>query len=111
MKINSTVEEWLANCGVPIADTASGVELDEDTLKYPFIVFTDIKNYDGADELNLFVRHSVYIYYYSESGNDNRIEAWLNSQNIKFSCDKSFIEEDTAYEYEYAINEDIYTKL
>lgn len=111
MKLNSTIEEWLAGCGVPVAETASGVGLDEDNLKYPYLVFTDIKSSDGGDEVNFFYRHSVYLYYYSESENDNRIQNWLKSQNIKFSCDKTYIDEDLVYEYEYAINEEIFTKI
>ena len=112
MKINSSVKDWLLESCVPIAETASGVRHDEEeNLKYPYLVFTDIMNYDGSDEVNLFIRHSLYLYYYTESETDSTIEAWLAAQNIKFSCDKTYLDDDDCYEIEFVINEDIITKL
>ena len=115
MKINCTIKEWLKGIGVPISETAAGVEREnedeDDNIHYPFLVVADIKSYEGSDESNLYIRHSLYLYYYTESGTDNRVEKWLNRQNIKFSCDQTYIEEDDAYEIEYAINEDIITKI
>ena len=112
MKINCTIIEWLKGIGVPIYETAAGVEEDEDgNIIYPYLVVSDTKIYEGSDERNMYIRHSLYLYYYTESGTDNRVEKWLNRQNIKFSCDKTYLEEDDAYEIEYAINEDIITKI
>lgn len=114
MKINCTIIEWLKGIGVTIYETAAGVEEDEDEdgkIIYPYLVVSDTKIYEGSDESNMYIRHSLYLYYYTESGTDNRVEKWLNRQNIKFSCDKTYLEEDDAYEIEYAINEDIITKI
>ena len=108
-----TIKSWLEEFGLPVAREAFPVRDANgipNRVNVPFIVYSDRIDSDGSDLHNFYRTHSLTIELYTEDGDDSDFEQWLFNQNIKYSCDQTYVATEQLYDSIFTLEDDLIEK-